>query len=196
MASSADADELMWFDPDPRGILPLESFHIPRRLRRVVRSERFEVRSDFDFEAVIRECAATTELRRETWINAQILSLYCDLHRLGLAHSVECWRQGRLVGGLYGVSLGGVFFGESMFSRETDASKVALTHLVARLRAAGYRMLDAQYVTSHLARFGAVAIPREEYHRCLEEALTYKTNFRDVDMDAALTALWESVSVD
>jgi leucyl/phenylalanyl-tRNA---protein transferase len=177
MAESADDPELFWVDPEQRGILPLDGFHLPRRLRRVVRQDRFEVRIDNDFSATLAACAEATEKRPNTWINAEITRLYTVLHDREAAHSVECWQEGALVGGLYGVSIGGAFFGESMFSRVTDASKVALVHLVALMRIGGYRLLDMQFVTPHLARFGAVEVPRAQYRRLLAEALRYRAAF-------------------
>jgi leucyl/phenylalanyl-tRNA--protein transferase len=177
MAESADDPELFWVDPDYRGILPLDAFHVPRRLRRILRQARFAISCDTAFEAVIRACAEATEKRPNTWINDEIVRLYAALFARGAAHSVECWREDILVGGLYGVSIGAAFFGESMFSRETDASKVALVHLVARLRLGGYRLLDTQFVTPHLARFGGVEITRTRYHRLLASALSYRTSF-------------------
>ena len=177
MAESADDPELFWVDPERRGILPLDSFHVPRRLARVVRQGRFELRVDSDFPATIAACAEATEKRPNTWINAEIVRLYTALHATGNAHSVECWQAGALVGGLYGVSIGGAFFGESMFSRVTDASKVALVHLVALMRSGGYRLLDMQFVTPHLSQFGAVEVPRTQYHRLLADALRYRCVF-------------------
>lgn len=177
MAESADDPELFWVDPHHRGILPLDAFHVPHRLRRVVRQGRFEVSCDTAFEDIIRACAEATEKRPNTWINDEIVRLYAGLFARGAAHSVECWRQGALVGGLYGVSIGAAFFGESMFSRETDASKVALVHLVARLRLGGFRLLDTQFLTPHLARFGGIEISRARYHRLLKEALAYRVSF-------------------
>jgi leucyl/phenylalanyl-tRNA---protein transferase len=177
MAETADDPELFWVDPRHRGILPLDGFHIPRRLRRVIRQGRFTVSCDRAFEGVIRACAEATEKRPNTWINDQIVRLYAALFARGAAHSVECWREDELVGGLYGVSLGAAFFGESMFSRETDASKVALVHLVARLKAGGYRLLDTQFLTPHLVRFGGIEITRRDYHRRLAEALSYRASF-------------------
>ena len=159
MAESADDPELFWVDPHRRGIIPLDAFHLPRRLRRVVRQGKFEIRCDSAFEEVVRGCAEATEKRPNTWINDEIVRLYAALFERGAAHSVECRRGGALVGGLYGVSIGAAFFGESMFSRETDASKVALVHLVARLRLGGYRLLDTQFLTPHLA-----AIRRDRDH--------------------------------
>ncbi|HUC09036.1 MAG TPA: leucyl/phenylalanyl-tRNA--protein transferase [Stellaceae bacterium] len=177
MAESADDPELFWVDPDHRGILPLDAFHVSRRLRRVMRQGRFAISCDTAFEAVIRGCAEATEKRPNTWINDEIVRLYAALFRNGAAHSVECWREGALVGGLYGVSIGAAFFGESMFSRETDASKVALVHLVARLRQGGYRLLDTQFLTPHLTRFGGIEISRARYHRLLAAALAYRASF-------------------
>jgi leucyl/phenylalanyl-tRNA--protein transferase len=177
MAEAADDPELFWVDPVRRGVLPLDRFHVPRRLARTLRSGRFEIRCDSEFEAVMRRCAAATDDRPQTWINDEIVTLYTELSRRGAAHSVETWVDGELVGGLYGVHLGAVFFGESMFSRVTDASKVALVHLVARLRLGGFMLLDTQFVTEHLQRFGAVEIPRREYHSRLQAALAGRAYF-------------------
>jgi leucyl/phenylalanyl-tRNA---protein transferase len=177
MAESADDPEVFWVDPRRRGVIPLDGFHVPRRLARVVRRGIFDVRCDTAFEAVIRGCAEASETRPSTWINDEILRLYTALSARGAAHSVECWREGELVGGLYGVSLGAAFFGESMFSRTTDASKVALVHLVARLRLGGYRLLDTQFPTSHLGQFGGIEISRAQYRRLLAEALRYRAAF-------------------
>jgi leucyl/phenylalanyl-tRNA--protein transferase len=177
MAESADDPELFWVDPRRRGILPLDAFHVARRLRRVMRQQIFEIRCDSAFEDVIRACAAASEKRPNTWINDKIVRLYAALFARGAAHSVECWRVGELVGGLYGVSLGAAFFGESMFSRESEASKVALVHLVARLRLGGFRLLDTQFLTPHLARFGGIEISRRHYHRLLADALSYRAVF-------------------
>lgn len=177
MAESADDRDLFWVDPNRRGILPLEAFHVPRRLKRVLRRGGFAVRADTAFASVMRGCAEASETRPATWINEEIVRLYTALFERGAAHSVECWRDGELVGGLYGVSLGAAFFGESMFSRVSDASKVALAHLVARLRHGGYRLLDTQFLTPHLARFGAIEISRARYRRLLAEALRYRAEF-------------------
>jgi leucyl/phenylalanyl-tRNA--protein transferase len=177
MAESADDPELFWVDPKRRGILPLDGFHLSHRLRRVVRQDRFEVHVDSDFAGAMAGCAEATEKRSNTWINAEIVRLYSALFERGNAHSVEAWQDGQMVGGLYGVSIGGAFFGESMFSRVADASKVALVHLVALLRVGGFRLLDLQFVTSHLAQFGAVEVPRAEYHRLLTGALAYRCGF-------------------
>lgn len=192
MAESADDPELFWVDPELRGVLPLDGFHLSKRLARTVRSNRFEVRCDGDFVATIRACAESTEQRPKTWINQEIVALYTALNRRGFAHSVECWRDGTLVGGLYGVALGGVFFGESMFSRERDASKVALTHLIAVLRRGRFTLLDVQFVTPHLKRFGAVEIPRADYHRRLAAALRRKAHFAGGLDGAAVAAILQS----
>ncbi len=160
--------EIGWFSPDPRGIVPLDRFVMPSRLARVVRQGRFEIRVDAGFEAVMRACAARPE---GTWINEEIVESYTALHRLGLAHSVEAWQDGQLAGGLYGVELGRAFFGESMFHRVTDASKVALVALVDRLNRQGSQLLDIQWTTPHLAQFGAVEIPRKEYLARLKKAV-------------------------
>lgn len=177
MAESAEDDELFWVDPDPRAIFPLETFKPRRSLAKVIKSDRFDVRIDTDFQAVIAACAAPAQSREKTWINKDILRLYCELHEMGYAHSIECWRDGSLIGGLYGVRLRGAFFGESMFHHERDASKVALVHLIARLKAGGFELLDTQFITQHLASLGAVEIPREAYLVKLETALTLQANF-------------------
>jgi leucyl/phenylalanyl-tRNA--protein transferase len=177
MADAADDPELFWVDPRRRGILPLDALHVSRRLRRVIRRQIFEIRCDSAFEDVIRACAEPSHKRPNTWINDEIVRLYAGLFTRGVAHSVECWRDGELVGGLYGVSLGAAFFGESMFSRESEASKVALVHLVARLRFGGFRLLDTQFLTPHLARFGGIEITRRHYHRLLADALSYRAVF-------------------
>ncbi len=179
MADSRGSDKLYWLDPEQRGILPLDRFHLSRRLYRTVRSGVFEVSVDRDFPATIAGCASSAPGRQDTWINPQIEHLYGQLHRMGYAHSVECRRDGLLVGGLYGVALGGAFFGESMFSFATDASKVALVHLIARLRLGGFRLLDTQFVTAHLSQFGVEEIPRDQYKILLTTAL---------DVDAAWPA--------
>jgi leucyl/phenylalanyl-tRNA---protein transferase len=188
MAEAADDPELFWVDPTRRGVIPLDAFHVPRRLRRVLRRGRFEVRCDSDFAGIMRGCAEASETRPSTWINDEIIRLYTALFARGAAHSVECRQDGALVGGLYGVSLGAAFFGESMFSRVADASKIALVHLVARLRLGGYRLLDTQFLTPHLAQFGAVEITRARYHRLLADALRYRAAFLlslPADADAA-----------
>jgi len=177
MAESSDDPELFWVDPVRRGILPLDGFHLPRRLARTVRTERFEISCDRDFVKVMRGCAEATSERPQTWINDEILRVYSALYERGAAHSVEARVEGALVGGLYGVALGGAFFGESMFSRVTDASKVALAHLIVKLRQGGFRLLDTQFVTEHLQRFGAIEISRARYRRLLAEALEANARF-------------------
>lgn len=166
---------ISWYWPDPRTIIPLDGFHVPRRLAQTVRQRRFEIAIDRDFGGVMRGCAA----REETWITEQIVAAYTALHQQGLAHSIEAYKEGRLVGGIYGVSLGGAFMGESMFSRATDASKVCLVHLVERLRARGYSLFDVQFTTAHLKRFGAVEIRRKEYLRRLGKAIREERRFVD-----------------
>jgi leucyl/phenylalanyl-tRNA--protein transferase len=170
-----DDGEIGWFSPDPRGVIPIETMHVSSRLARVVRSGRFEVAIDRDFEGVMRACALDRE--DGTWISEEIIESYVALHHRGQAHSVETWREGRLVGGLYGVHLGGAFFGESMFHVETDASKVALVALVDRMRAGGFTLLDTQWTTEHLAQFGAIEIPRAEYLTRLARALGRRASF-------------------
>ncbi len=166
--------KLSWYTADPRGVLDLPAFHVPKRLARTVRQGKFDLRIDTDFEGVVRGCAE----RDDTWISEDIVKSYVALHRLGYAHSIETWSGGALVGGLYGVSLGGAFFGESMFARATDASKVALVALVERLRARGYALLDTQMVTSHMEQFGATTIPLHEYLERLEDALRLHCTFK------------------
>jgi leucyl/phenylalanyl-tRNA--protein transferase len=177
MAERRDDNEVYWVDPERRGILPLEDFHLPRRLARTVRQEHFDVVCDRDFDAVVEACAAPDFGRSETWINGPIRKLTNQLFALGYGHSVECRRKGELVGGLYGIALGGAFFGESMFSRERDASKVALVHLAMRLRLGGFRLLDTQFITQHLAQFGTIEIARAEYRRLLSDALAVPAKF-------------------
>ena len=195
MAESAEDQELFWVDPQRRGIIPLDDFHVPRRLRRTVRNGGFEIRCDTAFAAVMRGCAAATSERPQTWINDEIIQLYTALFRRGAAHSVEAWLDGTLVGGLYGVHIGAVFFGESMFSRVTDASKVALVHLVARLRRGGFMLLDTQFTTVHLERFGAVEIPRRAYHARLKAALAREAQFVLELPDDVLSSLQSSTPI-
>jgi leucyl/phenylalanyl-tRNA---protein transferase len=171
MAESAEDNALYWIEPERRGILPLDGMHVPKRLARTIRQGGFEVKIDNDFEAVIEGCAAPRSGRRSTWINRRIRSLYRDLFALGHCHTVEVWQDGELTGGLYGVHLGRAFFGESMFSRARDASKIALVYLVARLRYGGFMLLDTQFVTGHLARFGAIEVSRQQFQRLLEASL-------------------------
>ena len=171
MAKSAEDNALYWIEPERRGILPLDRVHVPKRLARTIRKGGFEVRIDRNFEEVIEGCAAPRSGRRSTWINARIRNLYRELFVLRHCHTVEVWQDGQLTGGLYGVHLGRAFFGESMFSRARDASKIALVYLIARLKYGGFTLLDTQFVTGHLARFGAIEVSREEFQRFLEAAL-------------------------
>ena len=172
--------EIRWYSPDPRGIIPLDEFHVPRRLGRALRGEPFEIRVDTAFGDVIVACAERADADGN-WIDQEIIDSYGNLHALGHAHSVEAWQDGALAGGLYGVAIGGAFFGESMFHRVTDASKAALVALVARLRARGFALLDTQWVTGHLVQFGAIEITRRRYLRRLDEALTMDVTFAEPD---------------
>ncbi|TVR09746.1 MAG: leucyl/phenylalanyl-tRNA--protein transferase [Salinarimonadaceae bacterium] len=171
MAESADDPGIFWVEPRERGVIPLDTFHVGRRLARTVRSDAFSIRFDCDFESVIAGCAEPAPDREQTWINQRIRDLYGELFRLGRCHTVEAYLDGELVGGLYGVDIGGAFFGESMFHRVRDASKVALVHLVARLRHCGYTLLDTQFVTGHLSQFGATEVPRRIYRVMLSDAI-------------------------
>jgi len=171
MADSRGAEDVYWVEPKKRGILPLDAFRLSRSLAKTIRSDRFAVTADHAFGDVVSECARSTEFRPDTWINPAIESAYADLHRRGHAHSIEVWHDGQLVGGLYGVKLGGAFFGESMFSRQSNASKVALAHLVARLRHGRFRLLDCQFITDHLESLGAIEVTRDDYVALLDGAL-------------------------
>ncbi|MFP4518591.1 MAG: leucyl/phenylalanyl-tRNA--protein transferase [Oceanicaulis sp.] len=177
MAESRDDPRIFLLEPDVRGVIPLDGFHIPRSLKKTVKRDVFTVTVDRCFERVVRACAEPAPGREETWINQAIESLYLDMHAAGHAHSLECWKDGVLAGGLYGVRVGAAFFGESMFSRATDASKTALVHLVARLKIGGFRLLDAQFTTAHLERFGACGVPRRAYKRMLAEAAAADADF-------------------
>jgi leucyl/phenylalanyl-tRNA--protein transferase len=191
MAENAEDNTLYWVEPEFRGVLPLDGFHIPRSLRKVIRRAGFQIRIDSAFAEVIAGCAERTPARSSTWINNRIKSLYTQLHKMGFCHSVEAWREDRLCGGLYGVCIGAAFFGESMFSRETDASKVALVHLVARLNSGGFQLLDAQFINDHLKQFGAVEVTRRKYQYMLEAALGAEADFHrftaDDDPERVLT---------
>ncbi len=171
MAESADDPRIFWVEPEMRGIIPLDGFHVSKSLAKAVRRNPFDIRFDTAFAAVMRGCAESTGERPTTWINSTILSLYTALHSHGYAHSVEAWEDGELAGGLYGVSLGSAFFGESMFSRKTNASKICLVHLVERLREKGFTLLDTQFTTDHLKTFGAIDVPKEDYAKLLEKAM-------------------------
>lgn len=187
MADGADSPVLRWVEPHRRGVMPLDRFHVSRSLRKTVRQGVFTITADHAFAAVMRGCAEPAPGREQTWINEEIHRLYNALHARGHAHSIEAWHGGELVGGLYGVSLGAAFFGESMFSRTTDASKVALVHLVARLRRGGYVLLDAQFITAHLQRFGAVSIDRRRYLALLDDAVGRAARFyRELGLDEVL----------
>ncbi len=194
MAEGRDDPRIYVVDPPQRGVLPLDSFHIPRRLARTVRQDRFTIRTDTAFEQVLEGCAGGGPDRPETWINEDIRSLYIQLHQAGRAHSVECWRDGDLVGGLYGVRLGGAFFGESMFSRARDASKVALVHLIARLTHGGFTLLDCQFTTDHLETFGVIEIPRRAYRQRLRAALSIEADFYGLPPGAAGAVALQAIS--
>lgn len=187
MAESAEDNALYWIEPEERGVIALDRFHVPSRLARTVRSDRFTVEVNRNFEAVIEGCAAPKPGRGRTWINKRIRNLYTKLHERGHCHSIEVYAGDKLVGGLYGVSLARAFFGESMFHEVRDASKVALVHLVARLRAGGFSLLDTQFVTDHLKIFGAAEISRRQYHKLLEAALTGEADFAALSLDRPLS---------
>jgi len=194
MAEARNDETIFLIDPDLRGIIPLDVFHVPRRLARTVRSGLFEVRIDSAFAEIIGSCARPAPGRTETWISHPIQNLYQELFLRGLAHSIECWRDDRLVGGLYGVCIGGAFFGESMFSKERDASKVALVHLVGRLRAGGFGLLDTQFLTPHLEQFGTLEIPRAAYRGQLEQALATVADFYRMPAYAPGEAVLQAIS--
>ena len=187
MAESADDPALFWIEPEKRGVIPLDRFHVSTRLARTVRSDRFTVTVDRDFDAVLEACAEPWPGRSRTWINARIRTLYRKLYERRHCHSLEVYEGDNLVGGLYGVTLGRAFFGESMFHRARDASKVALVHLVARLKAGGFKLLDTQFVTDHLRTFGAIEVPRRQYHKLLEGALTGEGDFAALDVRHPIT---------
>jgi leucyl/phenylalanyl-tRNA---protein transferase len=189
MAESADDPALYWIEPQKRGILPFDQLHVPKRLARTIQQGHFEVRVDSDYDGVIAGCAKSRPGRRSTWINGRIRHLYRELFQIGHCHTIEVWQDGRLVGGLYGVALHGAFFGESMFSEERDASKVALVHLCARLVHGGFTLLDTQFVTEHLRQFGTVEIGREAFHRQLEKALTVRAHFHKLLDNSGAAAL-------
>ena len=181
MGESCEDSTIYWVDPERRGIIPLSSFHVPRSVQRTLRRVPFVISIDKSFYQVVHACARRTPRRPNTWINRQIIELYMELFEKGQAHSIECWSNGVLVGGLYGVTIGAAFFGESMFSTVRDSSKVALVHLVERLRFGGFRLLDTQFVTDHLRRFGAIEIDRDEYLQMLAVALSEEANFYSFD---------------
>jgi len=183
MAESADDPQLYWIEPQARGVLPLDRVIVPKRLQRTIRQQPYDIRVDTDFDGVIAGCAAPKPGRRTTWINDRIRKLYFELHQLGYCHTVEAWYGGRLVGGLYGVALGGAFFGESMFSEMRDASKITLIYLCARLIHGGFVMLDTQFVTDHLRQFGTIEVERTRFHRQLERALKAEGDFFRLELD-------------
>jgi len=194
MAESAHDPTLYWIEPEERGVLPLDRIRVPKRLARTIRQATFDIRIDHDFEGVIAGCARARPGRRTTWINKRIADLYAQLFQMGHCHTVECWKDGRLVGGLYGVHLGGAFFGESMFSVERDASKVALVYLAARLIYGQFRLLDTQFVTDHLKQFGALEISRMEFHSLLSDALQVHSGFHELPEDVSPTGVLQLVS--
>ncbi len=186
MAESAEDPTMMWIEPDMRGIIPLDDFHIPRRLKRTMRTTNYQFKVDSDFSAIMNACAEVAPDRPSTWINNQIHELYRSLHEMGYCHSVEVWEGDQLVGGLYGVSLGTAFFGESMVSRARDTSKLALIHLVERLKAGGYTLLDTQFITDHLKQFGAIEVPKDDYKALLDHAMQARANFYAFDEKSSL----------
>lgn len=194
MAEDRRDDSLYWIDPEWRGILPLDKFHIPKKTVKLIRQERFEIKVNTSFREVVLACAETSPGREKTWINNKIINLYTDLHAQNHAHSVEIWYEGKLAGGLYGVQLKAAFFGESMFSKITDASKVALAYLVGRLIYGGFRLLDTQFVTDHLSQFGALEVPRAEYHRQLYLALDSEADFHDLPANYSSADLLQLIS--
>lgn len=196
MAASKDAENIQFFQPDIRGVLPIRPPHIPKRLQRLLRKQPFEIHWNQNFPAVIDGCAAPRSDTQDTWINPQIRRLYISLHMLGFAHSVEVYEEGQLVGGLYGVAIGGAFFGESMFSRVSNASKIALCHLMARLRYGNFKLLDAQFVNDHLIQFGIESIDKEDFQKQLEHAINSKASLDlDVPESIILQSLWQDNNV-
>ena len=177
MAENHSDKNIFWIDPEKRGILPLECLHVSKSLRKTLRREHFHVTYNHNFDHIIKECARLSSTRSETWINQEIIEAYTDLHKMGYAHSVECWKKDKIVGGLYGISLGGAFFGESMFSRESNASKISLVHLVALLKDRGFVLLDTQFTTDHLEKMGVIEISRKTYHKKLQYALLKSASF-------------------
>ena len=194
MSEDRYAREVFWVRPDVRGVLPIRGLHVPRSLKKRVRQAPFEIRTDTDFGAVMEGCAAPQTHREQTWINPAILNAYGELHAMGFAHSVEAWQDGEMVGGLYGVAIGGAFFGESMFSRVTDASKVCLVHLAARLVAGGYVLHDTQFTTDHLKRFGAEDVPARDYAARLQAALAVRGDFAAMPDQMSGAAILQSIT--
>ncbi len=196
MAEDRESSELYWVDPKERGVIPLDGFHLSKRLTKSIRQGVFRITRDQVFAEVMRACAAPgpENDRGRTWINEQIITSYTELHAMGRAHSIECWQDETLVGGLYGVAIGAAFFGESMFHRQRDASKVALAGLVARLRTGGYRLLDIQFITDHLRQFGAIEIPRAEYLTQLARAIGQEADFYSLAEDAPAEELLQAIT--
>ena len=196
MAASRDAEDIQFFQPDIRGVLPIKPPQIPKRLQRLLRKQPFEIHWNQNFPAVIDGCAAPRSDTQDTWINPQIRRLYISLHMLGFAHSVEVYKEGQLVGGLYGVAIGGAFFGESMFSRVSNASKIALCHLMARLRYGNFKLLDAQFLNDHLIQFGIESIDKDDFQKQLEHAINSKASLDlDVPESIILQSLWQDNNV-
>lgn len=183
MAESVDSDEIYWYDPDPRGVLPIAAFHIPRRLKDRIKKQDYHIHVDRDFSQTMAKCAEITQTRKESWINQDLLDAYKDLHEKGFAHSVEVWQEDEMVGGIYGVHIGGVFCGESMFSRRRDMSKIALVHLTARLWHCGFEVFDTQFINNHIQQFGAYEISRGAYKKQLSQAVSKPCNFLGSDFD-------------
>lgn len=194
MAESRKATVINWICPRIRGILPLNQFHLPKRLKRKIKTWPHKVLVNQNFKAVIEACAAPRSNQHETWINDEIIAIYCEIHALGFAHSIECWSNEKLIGGLYGIAIGGAFFGESMFSLVTDASKVALVHLVARLNVGSYKLLDIQFTTSHLECFGAMSIPHHQYIKLLKHALTKRGDFYSLGANPDSNLILQSIT--
>ena len=194
MADSREDDDIFWVEPEERGVFPLDSFHIPKSLIKTIKKEPFTITVDRAFAAVMKGCASPLKGREDTWINHKIFDLYTQLHKDGFAHSVECWRDGKLVGGLYGIVINAAFFGESMFHLETDASKIALVYLVARLKYGGFKLLDAQFITEHLTRFGAVTMPQEDYLKELNVAVHESADFYSLGEDCSPTRVLQLIT--
>lgn len=189
MAQTAGDPDIFWVNPEERGVIPLDKFHVPRKLAQSIRRKSFDVTFDQAFPEVIRACASSAHGRETTWISNRLIDLYERLHHMGVAHSIECWQAGKLAGGLYGVVVGSAFCGESMFHYQTDASKIALVHLIARLRYGGFSLLDTQFITPHLQQFGALQIPRDQYLAMLQSALAKQADFYLLDRDPAPEAI-------
>mgnify|MGYP001547372513 CR=1 FL=1 len=194
MSEGRNDPDVFWVLPEHRGAMPIRAFRMSRSIRKVVRQDLFEVRTDTNFRGVMMACAETHPGREDTWINERILETYCELFEMGFAHSVETWLDGQMVGGLYGVSLGGAFFGESMFSRATNASKVALVHLAGRLIAGDYRLLDTQFYTEHLSQFGVEEIPKITYQKWLDDALSYHGDFYALPQSTDGSTILQSIT--